>query len=110
MKYEIRVEDIRTAWSQIGMTSQGQLARLLLVDMLMSGIPPGMKAGAVREWSGRMRLARELLNLMDAESNGSAAGRPTDHPSVIIRTSEPAGERTRGSVRRVPAVADGDPD
>lgn len=97
----VKPADIDEAWAIIGASPAGRTARLKLVDMLMSGVPEGLSDGALRDWAGRMRLARELLTLMDAETDGRD-GRPTDDPAVSIARSKPAAGEPRGAARRVP--------
>lgn len=92
-------DDIKDAWSRIALTTEGRMVRYWLAMRLMEVAPGGMKSGALREFIGTQRLARELVNLLDAP-NGNP-GRPTDDPGVTLARPSPAEPGARGSRRRV---------
>lgn len=92
----ITKEQMAAAWGRLGNTSDGRLARTHLLSLLMDGIACGQNPGAVHEGVGRLSLARELINLMDAECENAG-----NADAVFIVRPDVGSPGVRGSRRRV---------
>jgi hypothetical protein len=94
-------EQMAAAWARIGNTPDGRLARAHLLSILLDGIAPGQNPGAVHEGVGRLSVARELLNLMDAECENAG-----NADAIFIVRPDVGNAGGRGSRRRVGERAD----
>jgi hypothetical protein len=88
-------QKLKAAWSRLGATLDGRMARAHLVSIILDSIPAGQNSGAVHEGVGRHNLARELIELLDAGNEHAGEANV-----VIVRTVN-AGESARGARRRV---------
>lgn len=86
----------------LGDSPQGRLLRRYLWERLSFVMPPHTEAGALHDHNGVRRLARELLDLLEAEAtDANAAPDPSVRPSVGQRRDPTAIRGHRGAERRV---------
>jgi hypothetical protein len=86
----------------LGDSPQGRLLRKYLWERLSFVVPPHTEAGALHDHNGVRRLARELLDLLEAEAtDANAAPDPSVRPSVGQRREPAVVRGPRGAERRV---------